>query len=168
MKRASYLLCLSLVACGGSDIADLQEFVAKSGEGMRGKLPPTPEIIAYQPFSYDNPNGLPDPFKPRKRDLKSGGHGGPHQPNFDRHREMLEEFPLDSLKMIGSVLIHKVNYALVRAPDGKVHQVRAGNYLGQNFGLVLTVSDSEIKIREAIQDSNGDWSERISALPLAQ
>lgn len=135
---------------------------------MRGKVDPPPEIKPYEPMTYDNSVGLPDPFKSRKPEIKGGGRPGLNQPDFDRHREALEEFPLESLKMVGFLYQAKVGYAIVRSPDSKLHRVKIGNYLGQNFGQIIAVTEIEIKIREAVQDSAGDWTERISILQLME
>ena len=169
MKSVTPLLLVSLLltACGGEEFQDLRDFVKNSGANLRGKVDAPPEIKPYEPFNYDNSVGLPDPFKPRKPEAKSG-RPGLNQPDMARHKEALEEFPLESLRMVGFLYQDKVGYAIVRSPDGKVHRIKAGNYLGQNFGQITGVTDTEIKIRETIQDSTGDWSERMSSLQLLE
>lgn len=169
MKRlTALLLLLTLAACAGDEFPDLKEFVAKAGDGMRGKISPPPEAKPYEVFSYNNATNLPDPFKPRKPSLKQGGRPGLNEPDLDRHHEMLEEYPLESLKMVGYFQMAKASYAVVRAPDGRIHNVRAGNYIGQNFGQIISISETVIKLREMVQDSGGDWSERQSALQLVE
>jgi len=170
MMRSAYLLltCLLLVACGGEEFQDLHDFVKNAGADMRGKVDPPPEIKPYEPFTYDNSVGLPDPFKPRKQEIKSGGQPGLNQPDLARRKEALEEFPLDGLKMVGFLYQGNVGHAIVRSPDGKLHRVTAGNYLGQNFGKISEVSETEVKIKEMVQDSSGDWSERMSTLQLVE
>lgn len=161
------LASLLLTACGGEEFQDLRDFVKDSGKDMRGKIPPPPEVVPYEPFAYNNEANLPDPFKPRKPALRSG-HAGVNQPDLDRPKEELEEFPLEALKMVGYLAQHKVGYALIRAPDGKVRRVKAGNYVGMNFGLIKEVTDTEVKIKEVVQDSAGDWSDRESSLQLLE
>lgn len=169
MKRhLTLLMLLVLTGCSSDDFPDLRDFVEKSGEGMRGKISPPPEAKPYEVFSYNNATSLPDPFKPRKPSLKQGGHPGLNEPDLERHREMLEEYPLESLKMVGFFQMGKAGYAVIRAPDGRIHHVRAGNYVGQNFGQITAVSEVEIRIREMVQDSSGDWSERQSVLQLVE
>lgn len=165
--RLLFLISLLLTACGGEEFQDLQDFVKNAGADMRGKVDPPPEIKPYEPLSYDNAIGLPDPFKPRKQDLKSG-RPGINQPDLERRREALEEFSLESLKMVGFLFQANVGYAIVRSPDSKLHRVKAGNYMGQNFGQITSVSDNEVKIREMVQDSAGDWAERMSSLLLME
>lgn len=170
MRSAPLLLLVALLlnACGGGEFQDLRDFVKNSGANLRGKVDAPPEIKPYEPFNYDNSTGLPDPFKPRKPEAKKPGQAGLNQPDMARHKEALEEFSLESLKMVGFLSQGKIGYAIIRSPDGKLHRIKAGNYLGQNFGQIIEVGDTEIKIRETIQDSTGDWSERISSLQLVE
>lgn len=160
------LATLLLTACGGEEFEDLRDFVKNSGADMRGRVQPPPNIQLYVPFAYDNEAGLADPFKPRKPEAGQSGKRGENEPDMDRPREALEEYPLENLKMVGSVSKGKAGYAVVRAPDGKLYRVRAGNYMGMNFGLIQQLTDTEILIKEVVQDSAGDWSERISSLQL--
>jgi type IV pilus assembly protein PilP len=100
--------------------------------------------------------------------LHAGGKAGLNQPDLDRPKEALEDFPLEALKMVGYLQQKNVGYAVVRAPDTKIYRVRVGNYLGLNFGKVLEVQATEVKIREMVQDSSGDWTERMSTLQLVE
>jgi len=72
------------------------------------------------------------------------------------------------LKMVGFLYQAKAGHAIVRSADGKLHRVKAGNYLGSNFGRIVSVTETEIKVKEVVQDSAGDWAERISSLPLME
>ncbi|MDO8349763.1 MAG: pilus assembly protein PilP [Gallionella sp.] len=160
------LAAVLLTACGGDEFEDLRDFVKNSGADMRGRVPPPPNIQLYVPFAYDNDTGLADPFKPRKPESGQSGKRGENEPDMDRPKEALEEYPLENLKMVGYVSKGKTGHAVVRAPDGKLYRVRAGNYMGMNFGLIKQLTDTEIVIKEVVQDSAGDWSERISSLQL--
>jgi type IV pilus assembly protein PilP len=162
------MLAVVLAGCGGDEFQDLRDFVKNAGADMRGKVEPPPEIKPYEPFNYDNASAIQDPFKPRKADLKSSGQAGLNQPNLDRPKEELEEFPLDSLRMVGYLQLANVDFAVVRSSDGKLHRVKAGNYIGQNFGKIISISETELKIKEMVQDSTGDWSERESSLQLVE
>ena len=159
---------LLLTACGGEEFQDLRDFVKNAGADMRGKVDPPPELKPYEPFTYDNSLALPDPFKPRKPETKGGNKSGINQPDMERHREPLEEVPLEGIKMVGYLHQANVGHAVVRAPDGKLHRVKAGNYLGPNFGKIISVTEAEITVKEQVQDSAGDWTERISVLPLIE
>lgn len=170
MKFAHMIMFASLLlaGCGGEEFQDLRDFVKNAGADMRGKVEPPPEIKPYEPFSYDNAAGIPDPFKPRKPEIKNSGRDGLNQPNMDRPKEELEEFPLESLKMVGYLLQGKVGYAVIRSSDNKLHRVKTGNYIGMNFGQITSITDTEIKIKEMVQDGAGDWSERESSLQLIE
>ena len=168
--KSHYILAalLLLTGCGGEEFEDLHDFVKTAGANMRGKIAPSPEVKPYEPFAYENLRNIADHFKPRKPDLHGGGKLGLNQPDFDRPKEALEEFPLELLKMVGYLQKRDVGYAIVKAPDGRVYRVVAGNYLGLNFGKVQAVLANEGKIKEMVQDSAGDWTERLSSLQLLE
>jgi len=157
-----------LTGCGGDEFQDLRDFVKNSGADMRGKIEPPPEVKPYENFAYNNDTNLPDPFKPRKSELNTGGKLGLNQPDMERPREALEEFPLENLKMVGYLYQKKVGYAVIHAPDNKLYRVKAGNYIGTNFGLIKEVEETEVIIKEMVQDSAGEWTERISSLQLLE
>lgn len=165
MKRlASIAIVLGLTGCVGDGTDDLQAFVADSGRDMQGKIEPLPAVKVYEPFTYEAFD-LPDPFKPRK--LTAGGGGG-KQPDLTRPKEPLEAFSLETLKMVGMLSKKGKVHAVIKTPDNTVYHVRKGNYVGQNFGLITQISDSEVTLREIIEDGAGDWSERISTLILQE
>lgn len=169
--RAAYsllLIPLLLAGCGGEEFQDLRDFVKNAGADMRGKVEPPPDIKPYEPFSFDNDTALPDPFKPHKTEPKNMNRAGQNQPNLDRPKEELEDYPLESLKMVGYLHQRNVGHALIRSGEGKIYTVKAGNYVGQNFGQITSVTETEVKIKEMVQDSAGDWSERESTLQLAE
>jgi type IV pilus assembly protein PilP len=157
--------CLALAACGGSGHQDLDAWMNEQGKTAKGKLDPLPQIKPYDPFNY-NAFDLPDPFKPRKIEPSKGG--GKLAPDFTRRKEPLESFPLESLVMVGTLAKGKTTYALVATPERDVFQVRAGNYMGQNYGVITEIGDSELKLKELLQDGAGDWTERSSSLQLQQ
>jgi type IV pilus assembly protein PilP len=156
---------LVLAGCGGESHQDLRAWMADQGKGARGRVDPLPQIKPYEPFAY-NAFDLPDPFKPRKIEPTKGG--SKLAPDLTRRREPLEAYPLESLNMVGTLAKGKSTYALVRTPDKDVYQVSAGNYLGQNFGVILGITESEIRMKELVQDGSGDWTERTGALQLIQ
>lgn len=171
MTRSTLSLLLAsilLTACGGEEFGDLHDFVKNSGADMRGKVEPPPEIKPYEPFNYNNATNLPDPFKPRKPELRGSGKPGHNQPDMSRRKETLEEYPLDTLKMVGFLYQGKAGQAIIRTPDGKLNRVKVGNYMGQDFGQVIEITETEIKLKEMVQDSSGDWTERMSSLQLVE
>ncbi|GAB1233156.1 pilus assembly protein PilP [Ferrigenium sp. UT4] len=170
MKGLSTLVLAALLlsACGGEEFQDLRDFVNNAGADMRGKVEPPPDIKPYEPFAYDNSTSLPDPFKPRKAEARGQGGSGQNQPDFNRPKEELEDYPLESLKMVGYLYRKGVGYAVIRSAEGKIYRVKTGNYMGLNFGQIISVSETELKIKEMVQDSAGDWTERESSLQLAE
>jgi len=169
MKSIHLAFVLILLSgCGGEEYKDLRDFVKDSGANMRGKIEPPPEVKPYENFAYNNDASLPDPFKPHKSDSHSGGKIGVNQPDMDRPKEALEEFSLESLKMVGYLYQNKVGFAIIRAADGKLYRVKAGNHMGTNFGMIKEVSETDVTIKEMVQDSAGEWTERISSLQLLE
>jgi type IV pilus assembly protein PilP len=166
MNTARMLVVASvalLASCGGGTHEDLRDWMADQGKGAKGRLDPLPTIRPYEPFAY-NAFDLPDPFKPRK--IEPNKSTSKLAPDLTRRREPLEAFPLESLAMVGTIEKGKALYALVKTPERDIYQVRQGNYLGQNFGVIVDISDSELKLKELVQDGAGDWAERSSALNL--
>jgi type IV pilus assembly protein PilP len=168
--RANTLLillgCLALGGCGDRYLDDVKKFVKDSDKLPAGRIPPLPEVKPYEAFNYDAYD-LVDPFKPRKiAPPKAVAGAGGIQPDFNRRKEPLEAYPLENLKMVGTLQQHKVMHALVKTPDNNLFRVKAGNYLGQNFGRITGITDTTISLKEIVQDSNGSWEEKDQALQL--
>lgn len=166
MRKISIaLICVAMVACTGGDNQDLRQWMNEAGKDIKGKIPPLPEVKPYEPVAYDAGNLL-DPFKPAKigpEQKKNAGGGA--QPDMDRPREPLEAYPLESLKYVGVMTKKNVSYAIIQV-DSALYQVRVGNYMGQNFGVITKVAESEVTLKELTQDSAGDWVEKASVLLL--
>lgn len=172
MKMRYWALMLAaalLTGCGNEQLDDLHEFVKNSGKGMRGHIAPPEELKPYEPFTYNNSAGLPDPFMPRQehRPNAQAKNAGGHAPKPHPKQE-LENYALESLKMVGYINYHGVSYAIIKAPDQKVHHVRVGNYIGLNFGQITAITETEVKIKEQVEDASGNWSTRYSSLELLQ
>ena len=158
-----------LAACGGDEHQDLKEELKNMTKDLRGNIPPLPVVKPYEPVPY-TAFDLPDPFGPAKIELAIGAtksKGGANAPDSSRPKEALEAYPLESLKMVGTLSQKGVNYALVRA-DSSVYRVKVGNYMGQNFGLITGITDNQINLKELVQDASGDWTERKVALQLVE
>lgn len=164
IKSTAFLLPLVFIAGCGEGYSDLRDFVRESDKTVVRKIEALPQVQPFVPFSYEGFD-LPDPFKPRKLAIKQDSSG--NAPDLNRRKEPLEAFPLEQLKMVGTLNQNGVMYALVNA-EKTVYRVKLGNYLGQNFGLIVNISDSEIKLKEIVQDTAGDWAERESILPLLE
>ena len=171
MKRVALLsmmmMALLVAGCGGQSHQDLRNWMAEQGKGVRGKLDPLPQIKPYEPFAY-NDFDLPDPFKPRKIEPTKTDSTSKLAPDFNRRKEPLEAYPLESLAMVGTLEKGRTLYALVRTPEKDLYQVRQGMHMGQNFGVIVGIGDTDIKLKELMQDGSGDWSERSSTLNLLQ
>jgi type IV pilus assembly protein PilP len=166
-RFALALACLGLFGCSGDEHSDLRQFIAESEKLPHGRIPPLPEVKPYEPFTYSALDLL-DPFKPRKIEAPKGAGAGSLAPDVNRRREPLEAYPLESLKMVGTLEQNKQMYALVRAPDNTLYRVRGGNYVGQNFGRIVGISESSVKLKEIVQDTGGNWEEKDQALLLQE
>ena len=159
------LVSLALVACAGEDHEDLRQWMNDAAKDIKGKIPPLPQVKPYEAVAYDA-GGLIDPFRASKIGIEQRkSSGGGLQPNLDRPREPLEAYPLESLKYVGVMTKKKISYAIILV-DGSLYQVKVNNYMGQNFGRITQVSESEVTLMELVQDSAGDWIERASTLLL--
>jgi len=158
-----------LTACTGEEFGDLKAELKDKTKDLRGRIEPLPVVKPYEPVPYKVFDQA-DPFSSAKIELvtKSASTGGGGlKPNLNRPKEPLEAYPLESLKMVGVLQQKNANFALVKA-DTSLYRVKVGNYLGQNFGLITTITDSQIQLRELIQDAVGDWAERQSTLQLLE
>jgi type IV pilus assembly protein PilP len=167
MKRLLLPTAVALVLGGcSSEIDELKSFVRDSDKGLPRRIDPLPAVKPFEPFTYEGFD-LPDPFKPRKLAPPKEGAAGGLAPDLNRRKEPLEAFPLEQLKMVGTLSQGPDTFAIVRA-DKTLYRVKKGNYMGQNFGLITDVTEGEIKLKEIVQDSAGDWAERQSVLPLLE
>ncbi|MBC8007227.1 MAG: pilus assembly protein PilP [Prolixibacteraceae bacterium] len=157
------LVILLVAGCGGDPNQELRQWMDDQSKTMKGKVDTLPVVKPYVPFAY-NAFDLPDPFKPRKIEPSRGS--SKLAPDLNRRKEPLEAYAIESLRMVGTLERDKTMYALVRANDKTVYQVRSGNYMGQNFGVITGITEGDIRLRELVQDSSGDWAERQSRLLL--
>lgn len=164
-KLPPLLLSLTLLGCSVDNNEDLETFISTAGNDLPIRVKPLPEVKSYTSFDYNMDGTLSDPFRSRKVANKSG-----HlQPNMNRPRELLENYPLESLKYVGILEKSKLTYGLLKTPDNGVQQVKVGHYVGQNFGIVSEIKDSEIVLKEIVQDeTSGDWVERVAVIALQE
>lgn len=173
MKRIALALIvlagLALTACSSEEHQDIKLWMNEVTKDMKGRVPPLPEIKPFPIVSYEAAE-LMDPFNPAKIEPEKkpdGGGGGGVKPDFNRFKEPLEVYALESLKMIGLIQKGSMKNAIIRA-DKTVYLVKIGNYMGQNFGIITDITSSEVQLREQVQDPSGDWVERTTALPLQE
>lgn len=160
------IACLLLLGCGGEEHEDIKTWMHESTKDLKGRVPPLPQIKPFPLIAYDS-GSLIDPFRAARIEPDKKAGGGGLRPDFDRRKEPLEAYPLESLRMVGTLQKKSAMNAIIQA-DKNVHQVRVGNYMGQNFGVVTRISDSAVGVKEFIQDPNGDWTERESTLQLQE
>lgn len=164
---AAGTLLAALAGCSSdAGLADLREFVENAHAGRKPRIEPLPEIRTEEAFPYAAAE-LSDPFSPANlRPPPTVANTGP-RPDLNRRKEPLEEYPLDSLKMLGTLSRAGQSWVVVRAPDGTVHRATVGNHIGQNFGTILSISQDNVEIVELVQGALGNWVERDAALALA-
>jgi len=171
MKRLFALACMAaLVACSGEQFGDLKNELNDMTKDLRGRVDPLPQVRPYEPVAYQAENEV-DPFRPARIEVVPAGGaatavGGP-APNMDRPKEPLEAFPLESIQMVGSLTQGRETFGLVKAGPN-LYRVRKGNYMGQNFGVITGIDESQISMKELIQEGSGEWVERSSSLQLQE
>ncbi|HEV7165287.1 MAG TPA: pilus assembly protein PilP [Gammaproteobacteria bacterium] len=159
-----------LAGCGDR-MGDLREYTNEVKARKGGRIEPPPQIKPFETFIY-NDGDQRSPFMPQLEALasnaaKNTSTTGLH-PDFNRNREYLEQFPLDGLKMVGTLTVSGTLFALVKDSDNILHRVNDGNYMGQNYGKIISITDSEIKLREIVPDGQGGWSERVTTVTLSE
>ena len=164
------LLGLMIAGCSGDNLSDLRSFVQAEKAKPGGRVEPIPEVKPFESFTY-KANGRKSPFQPWG--LNSGvaksaqaSAGGLH-PDTTRRREALEAFPLDTLRMVGTLTQKNGVWAILKAPDGLVYRVKRNNYLGQNYGRITKISEDKVELTEIVPDGLGGWQERRASLVLA-
>jgi type IV pilus assembly protein PilP len=159
-----------LGACSGEQHSDLKEELAQATKDFRGRVDPLPQVKPYEPVAYAG-EGQTDPFRPERIEVAAAGRPSPNSDKIAEHekrvKEPLESFPLDALQMLGTITQGKEVFALVKAGPN-LYRVRRGMYMGQNLGVITSIDDAQINLRELVQDSGGEWVERESALPLME
>ncbi|MBT8084985.1 MAG: pilus assembly protein PilP [Woeseia sp.] len=167
-KKKVLLLSMLVVmgGCGGNS-ADLDRYINEIKAKPGGRIEPLPEITPYEVFVYAaDAEGIRSPFVPDAPQAGRSGISNNTRPDPERSREFLESFPLDSLSMVGTMELDGTNYGLVQTSDGLIHRVVPGNYLGQNDGRIIRVTESEIELIEIISDGIGGYLEREAAVGL--
>ncbi|MDX1444304.1 MAG: pilus assembly protein PilP [Gammaproteobacteria bacterium] len=170
-KLAAIVGCTLLLSACANDMSDLQQFVQQEKSKKPGPIEPLPQIKPYESFTYEAQN-LRSPFVPDSPQQQTAetteatGSSNGLKPDTNRNKEYLESFPLDALDMKGTLQMRGNLYALVSDPEGAVHRVQVGNYLGQNYGQIVAITETEIRLTEIIPDGLGGWMERRAAIGL--
>ncbi len=177
MKATRFLSALSAVGvvmviagCDAADQGEVDNWMSQVRRDMKPMVQEIPEPKKFEPFLYQQQKAV-DPFSPVKieaalQKLAAKSSSG-LRPDMDRRREPLEAFPLDTIHMVG-VLRRPDAVAALLQVDRVVYQARVGNYIGQNFGVITKITEGEVTLKETVQDSSGDWVERITTLQLQE
>jgi len=169
-----WVACAVLLSgCGGSSADDIQQWIAAERDQARPRVVPIPEPKQFVPEQYRNTDAV-EPFSNLKLTLalkrdasQTTSNAALVAPELARRKEHLEEFPIDTMTMVGSLVKAGQPVALVKV-DNLLYQVKLGSYLGQNYGKVTKITETELSLREIVQDSGGEWIERVATLQLQE
>ena len=160
-----------LLACASESTTDLEFYVEEVKSQQKANIEPLPEFEPYESFSYQATD-LRDPFteptfsQPRAATMQASGSG--ITPDFDRPTEPLEEFTLDSLRMVGTLEQYEETWALINDTDGTIHRVQPGNFAGQNYGKIFRITEYKVELTEIIPDGIGGWVERQASISISE
>ena len=173
-KQVSYfagmvLMAVMLSACS-ENTNDLEKYIVSVKERPADPIPPIPPVKTYTPYEYEGLTGR-DPFRQSisegSDDVRSKKGTGP-RPDFDRPKQYLERYELDTLSMVGTFSKEESNWALLRDPEGVIHRVPRGDYVGKNHGQVTGISNTQVDLSELISDGAGGWLVREASIALGE
>ncbi|WP_083251080.1 pilus assembly protein PilP [Acidihalobacter yilgarnensis] len=170
-RRAAKLIVTVAMAAGlagcGHNMSDLQHWVAEQIAQPGGHVPPIPDVPPYKGYNY--PGHSKDPFDSKiLLQIYNAAHRANVKFNPNRPRQYLEQFPLDSLKMVGTLVDHGTTWALIQTPDGTIERVKIGNYMGQHDGKITAISSDSVKLREIVPDGFGGYKEQPASIAMGQ
>ncbi len=171
LRLLAAAVLLTLGGCGGGSMSDLERYVSEVLSRPGGKIEPIPPLEPYVVYTYQSSDDV-DPFEPFFQEAPEpttvAGDGGGPAPDPNRNKEELEGYSLDSLRMMGTLEQDETVWGIVRTPDGAIHRVQSGNYMGRNHGKITHISEEKIELTEIVADSQGRWQERPAGLALAE
>lgn len=158
---------LMLSACADRSMHDLKSYVDEVKSRKAGHIEPLPEIKPIETFTYIS-DGRRSPFESQGQGEEAAGQVATNglQPDFNRPKEELESYPLDSLRMVGLLEQMGVTWALIQTQEKTIHRVKAGNYLGSNYGQITQITENQVDLTEIIPDGQGGYRERQASLAL--
>ena len=170
LMRTLTLFILMVLLAGCSENAEIKEWMEQAKQQTKAAIPSISEPETFTPFSYGRKDSI-DPFNPVKLSVAlaklRAQSGKGIRPNLDRRREALEQYPLDAVKMVGVLQKPGLTYAVLQV-DKAIFQVKVGNYVGQNFGMITDVTETGVDLKEIAQDAAGEWVERKARLELQE
>lgn len=163
-----------LGGCLSDDMSSLRAYSDEVKERKGGIIEPLPEIKPVERYLYQSVDRR-DPFSANYRDDDQPSHvvNDSEQQRAllrevrERNKEELEHFELDGLRMVGTLELASALWGIVEDPDGTIYRVKQGNYLGRNYGKILTISEEKIELREIVKDMQGAWEERQAFIALS-
>ena len=163
------LVAVMLSACSES-MNDLEEYIATVKARPADPITPIPPVKTYTPYVYQGLDGR-DPFRASisegSDDERSTKGTGP-RPDFGRSKEYLERYELDTLSMVGTFAKEESYWCLIRDPEGVIHRVPVGNYIGKNHGKVVNLTETEVYLSELISDGDDGWLVREASIDLGE
>lgn len=170
IRAAVLATVVVLSGCGDGGVQEVRQWMDEVRRQTPVSVQKIQEPKTFTPFSYGGKDEV-DPFSPVKLSAAlaklRAASSSPIKPDLDRRKEALESYPLDTIKMVGTLEKPGLTYALVQI-DRSVFQVKVGNYIGQNFGMITRISETEVELKEIVRDAAGDWVERKAKLELQE
>ena len=169
--RVAGTLLVAVVLAGCSEsMQDLDQYIASVKARPADPIPPIPPVKTYTPYEYAGLTGR-DPFRQSLNegsdDVRSSKGTGP-RPDFERSKQYLERYELDTLAMVGTFSKEEAYWALVRDPEGVIHRVPVGDFIGKNHGQVVRIESTEVALSELISDGAGGWLVREASIALGE
>lgn len=159
--------CAVLLAACSADTGELRSYIDEVKARPGGEIEPLPQPRPAPTFTYE-PGDRRSPFMPdQQQERPSNNPDAVEGPDPDRPREYLEQFPLDTLSMVGTLNIDGTTYGLVQTQNGLISRVTVGNHMGQNYGRITNVTESEIELVEIVPDGLGGFIERPAGIGLS-
>lgn len=159
-----------LVGCAGDDKSDLTAYIQQIKARKSTKIEPLPDVAVPEIYTYQSSNRVNPflPFQSQEPEAVTEAQSEANAPDYNRVKEELEQYPLDSLRMVGTLVKGEDTWGLITAPDGAVHRIQVGNYMGKNHGKIRVVDEGRIELLEKIRNSSGAWSDRPAQLDLVE
>lgn len=156
-----------LAGCGEHRMDDLKRFIDNAHKDRKPRVDPLPRVKPHETFAY-TASQLTDPFFKGNLERSQPSHSKGNAPDLHRRKEPLEQYPLDSLRMVGTLSRGPTSWAVIRAPDGTIHRAQQGNYMGQNFGQIMEVTTNKVFLVELVPGGNESWVERETNIAIVK
>lgn len=164
MKLLLTLLIATLLSsCSYRADEDIEQWMQQAGKDIKGSIEPIPPMTPYVPAAFSGQNLVP-PFNTDR--LQIAKKATRNMPDASRPRELLENYDLDKLKLVGTVQLKRGRIGLIRTPDIGIQQIRVGSFIGPNYGIVRSISETEVRLEETVEDINGEWVKQDNHLLL--